>query len=105
MSYTNPDEFRSIFREIVKVFTKSPIKLVVSDSGESGLSLAEFKEGAMASGVSKPVEGVQLFHKFGMFDTWSKLKSFLERYVPASILESPSGYRLQQRMREYLQGR
>ncbi len=105
ISSTDPDEFRSIFREIVKVFTKSPVKLIVSGSGESGLSLAEFEEGAMASGVSKSVEAVQLFHKLGMFDTWPKLKSFLERYVPASILESPSGYRLQKRMREYLQGR
>ena len=40
-----------------------------------------------------------------MFDTLPKLKSFAERYVPAYILESDSGHRLQQRMREYLLGR
>jgi hypothetical protein len=34
-----------------------------------------------------------------------KLESFVERYLPASILESDSGHRLQKRMREYLLGR
>jgi hypothetical protein len=101
ISSTKPNEFRSIIREVAKVFTKSPIKLVVSGTG---LSLPEL-EVAMASGVSKPAEAVQLFHKLGMFDTWPKLKSFLERYIPASIFESRSGHRLQLRMREYLQGR
>ena len=57
----------------------------------------------MASGVSKPAGAVKLFHQLGMFDTLPKLKPFLEHYLPASILESPSGYRLQQRIREYLQ--
>jgi hypothetical protein len=101
ISSTDPDKFRSIIREVVKVFTKLPIKLVVSGTG---LSLAELQE-AMASGVSKPFEAVKLFHKFGMFDTWPKLKLYLERYIPASVLESVSGRRLQQRMPEYLQGR
>ena len=64
MSSTKPDEFRSIIREVVKVFTKLSINLVVSDTG---LSLAEL-EVAMVSGVSKP-PAVQLFHKLGMFDT------------------------------------
>jgi hypothetical protein len=100
ISSTSDREFRSIIREIVKVFTKSPMKLVVSGTG---LSLADLGE-TMASGVGKPA-GVELFHQLGMFDTWLKLKPFLERYVPASILESPSGYRLQQRIQEYLQGR
>ena len=92
---------RSIIREIVRVFTKLPIKLVVSGTG---LSLADLHE-AMASGVSKPAEGCKVFHELGMFDTWSKLKPFLERYVPASILESVSGRSLQLRIREYLLGR
>jgi hypothetical protein len=101
ISSTNPDKFQSIIREVVKVFTKLPIKLVVAGTG---LRLAELED-ALASGVSNPAETVQLFHNLGMFDTWPKLKSFLERYVPASIFESPSGYRLQQRIWEYLQGR
>lgn len=101
MSSTSEGVFRSMLREIVKVFTKSPIKLVVSGTG---LSLVELEE-AMASGVSKPAKSVQLFHQLGMFDTWPKLELFLKRYIPASILETPSGYRLQQRMREYLLGR
>lgn len=101
ISSTNNGGFQSILPKIVEVFTKLPIKLVVSGTG---LPMAELEE-VMASGVSKPAEGVKLFHQLGMFDTWPKLKSFLERYVPASILESPSGYRLQQRMQEYLLGR
>ena len=102
ISSTNPDKFRSIIREVVKVFTESPIKLIVSGTD---LSLPDLRD-AMSSGVTKPtVLSVRLFHKFGMFDTWPKLRSFLERYIPANIFESLSGRRLQQRMREYLQGR
>jgi hypothetical protein len=100
ISSTNGKVLRSILREIVEVFTKLPIKLVVSGTS---LSLEELEE-AMPSGVSKPAEAVILFHELGMFDTWPKLKPFLERYVPASFLESPSGYRLQQRIQEYLLG-
>jgi hypothetical protein len=101
ISSINPDKFRSIIREVFKVFTKSSIKLIVSGTS---LSLVDLED-PMASGVSKPAEAVKLFHKLGMFDNWPKLKSFLERYVPASILNSPSGHRLQHQMREYLQGR
>ena len=69
----------------------------------TGLSLEDLEDD-VASGVSKP-RAVDLFHQLGIFDSWPKLKPFLERYIPTSILESPSGYRLQQRIREYLQGR
>jgi hypothetical protein len=102
ISSTDPNELRSIIREVAKIFTKSPIKLIVSGTN---LSLADLEDAMpWASGVSKP-KAVQLFHKLGMLDTWPKLKSLLKRYVPASIFESRSGHRLQQRMREYLQGR
>ena len=100
MSSTKPNEFRSIIREIAKVFAKLSIKLVVSGTG---LSLAEL-EVAMSSGVEKP-PAVELFLELGMFDTSPKLKSFLEVYIPPSIFESDSGNRLQKRMQEYLQGR
>jgi len=76
-----PNKFRSIIREVVKVFTKSPIKLIVSGAG---LSLTEFDDSTV-SGVSEPAEALRLFYKFGVFDTWSKLKSFSECYVPASL--------------------
>ncbi|KAM6498794.1 hypothetical protein JOM56_006742 [Amanita muscaria] len=101
VSSTDNEVFRSILREIVKVFTKSPIKLVVSGTG---LSLGDLED-SMASGVSKPANTTILFHELGMFETWPKLKAFLERYIPASFSETPSGYRLQQRIREYLLGR
>jgi len=68
------------------------------------LSLGDLRE-AMASGVSKPAGAVTVFHQLGMFDTWPKLKPFLERYVPTSILKSKSGCRLQLRIQEYLLGR
>jgi hypothetical protein len=100
ISSTDTGTFRSIIREIIKVFTMTSIKLIVSGTG---LSLADLQD-SMTSGVSKRAE-VILFYELGMFDTWPKLESFLKRYVPASILYSRSGYRLQLRMREYLQGR
>ena len=92
--------YQSILRAIAAVFTEWSIKLVVSGTG---VSLAELGED-VASGVSKPM-AVHLFHKLGMFDTWLKLNSFLRRYVPASILESPSGHHLQLRIQEHLLGR
>ncbi|KIL71414.1 hypothetical protein M378DRAFT_6158 [Amanita muscaria Koide BX008] len=101
VSSTDNEVFRSILREIVKVFTRSPIKLVVSGTG---LSLGDLQD-SMASGVSKPANTTILSHGLGMFDTWPKLKAFLDHYVPASFSETPSGYRLQQRIREYLLGR
>lgn len=101
ISSINPKVYRSIIRDIVQVFTKVSVKLVVSGTG---LSLADLEE-ATASGVSKPAQGVKVFHELGMFDTWPKLKSFVGRYVPLSTLESHSGYGLQVRMREYLLGR
>ncbi|KAF8622267.1 hypothetical protein AX15_007143 [Amanita polypyramis BW_CC] len=70
----------------------------------TGSSLADLGE-SMASGVSKPAQGVKVFHELGMFDSWPKLKSFVERYVPLSILQSHLGYGLQVRMQEYLLGR
>ena len=101
ISSTNPKVFRSIIRDMVKVFTKVPIKLVVSGTG---LLLADLEE-LTASGVSKPAQGVEVFHELGMFDTWPKLKSFVECYVPLSIFQSHSGHGLQVRMQEYLLGR
>jgi hypothetical protein len=100
ISSVNGTVYRSILRQVAADVTKWPLKLVVSGTG---VSLAELEE-ALASGVSKSM-GVDLFHKLGMFDSWPKLKSFLERYVPHSILESPSGHRLQLRIREHLLGR
>ena len=100
ISSTDPTMFRSIIREVLKVFTKWPIKLIMSGTGVSLNDL----EDSMASGVSK-TRAIKMFHKLGMFDTLLKLKSFVERYVPPHMLESDSGHHLQQRMREYLLGR
>ena len=101
ISSHNPVIFRSIIREITVVLTKLPIKLVLSGTG---LSLEEVQD-SIASGVSKLHNAVKVVHELGMFDTWEKLKPFLQRYIPASILYSDSGEHLQQRMRDYLQGR
>jgi hypothetical protein len=96
---TKPDTFRSIICEVFKVFTELRFKLVVSSTDPSPVGV----ENAMI-GVSQPL-AVELFHELGMFDTWPKLKSFLECYIPASILESQSGKCLVRRMQEYLPGR
>jgi hypothetical protein len=101
LSSSNSNNFRSIIRLVVEVFTNQlRIKLIVSGTG---LSLADVQE-SMSSGVFKSVT-VRLFHELGMFDTWPKLEPFLKLYVPEPFLESKSGRHLQQRMREYLQGR
>ena len=96
-----PGAFRSIIRDMVKVFTKVPVKLVISGTGVSLVDL----EDNVASGVGKSPHKVKVLHELGMFDTWPKLMKFVGRYVPASFLENPSGYRLQQRMQDYLLGR
>jgi hypothetical protein len=101
VSSSTPTQFRSIVREIAKVFNRSAVKLVVSGTG---LSVEDLRE-AISSGVSKPTEAVVLFHDLGMFDTWPKLKAFLDRYIPTSLLDSDSGLYLQKRIREYLLGR
>lgn len=101
MSSSCPGAFRSIIRDMVKAFTKAPVKLVVSGTS---VSLADLEDN-IASGVGKPSHQVEVFHELGMFDTWPKLMNFFGRYVPASFLENSSGYRLQQRMQEYLLGR
>ena len=101
ISSRSSDTFRSIILEVVQVFTRLPIKLVVSDTD----LLLEDIQDSIVSGVSRPVNGARLFHELGMFDSWRKLESFVERYIPASILKSHSGRHLQQRMREYLHGR
>ncbi len=99
ISSTNSNRYRSIIHKIAQVFSDSEFDLVVSGTG---LPLEELRE-VVASGVSK--DDVFVFHDLGMFDTWEKLQPFLERYLPASFLQSPSGYHLQKRIREYLLGR
>ena len=101
VSYSNPGAFRSIIREMVEAFAKAPVKIVVSGTSVSLADLAD----SVASGVGKPTHNVKAFHELEMFDTWPKLKLFLERYVPASILNTPSWRCLQKRMQEYLLGR
>jgi hypothetical protein len=56
ISSTELGNFQSIIREVVNVFTKLPIKLIVSGTG---LSLTE-SEDALTSGDSKPAREVQL---------------------------------------------
>ncbi|KAF8338586.1 hypothetical protein F5887DRAFT_1236729 [Amanita rubescens] len=101
MSSSNSGAFRSIICEMVRAFTNAPVKIVVSGTG---VSLADLED-SVASGVGKSTHKVKVFHELGMFNTWPKLKLFLERYVPASILNAPSWRCLQKRMQEYLRGR
>jgi hypothetical protein len=93
--------FRSILREIVKVFNSLVVKIVVSGTG---LSLEEVEE-VLNSSVGKPLGQFETFVELGMFDDPLKLEAALQRYIPSSILESPSGKSLQTRIREYLPGR
>jgi hypothetical protein len=88
---------RFIICEVVKVFTKLPIKLIVSGTGV----LLQDLQDAIVSRVSKP-DAVQLFHKLGMFDIWPKLKSFIDHYISTHIFNSSSGLHLEQQMKKYL---
>ena len=101
LSYSEPTAFRSILREIVKVFDSLAVKIVVSGTG---LSLEEVED-ALNSGVGKPLGQFETFVELGMFDNPLKLEATLQRYIPSSILESPSGKSLRMRIREYLPGR
>jgi len=100
LSSSNSGAFQSIICEMVKAFTKVPVKLVVSGTG---VLLADLEDN-IASGVGKPTLKVKVFHELGMFDTWLKLMNFFECYIPTSFLKNPSGYHLQQWMQEYLLG-
>ena len=77
LSSTDATKYRSVLREVSKVFTTRPVKLVVSGTGVTMDDLCD----SMASGVSKH-DTVGLYHNLGMFDTWPTLSSFLERYLP-----------------------
>jgi hypothetical protein len=94
-------KFRSILREIVKVFSSLVVKIVVSGTG---LSLEEVED-SLNSSVGKPLGQFQTFVELGMFDNPLKLEAILQRYIPSSILKSPSGKSLRTRIREYLPGR
>jgi hypothetical protein len=100
VSSTNDKAFRSIICEIAKVFTTLPIKLVVSGTCTTKDDLHDLR----ASGVSKH-DPVELYHDLGMFDTWSKLRLFLECYLPAAFLETDSWHHMQSCIQEYLLGR
>ncbi|KAK2462810.1 hypothetical protein APHAL10511_005201 [Amanita phalloides] len=90
---------RSILREIVRVVSRYPVKLVVSGTG---LSLEDF-ESTLVSGVSK--RNVDLVHHLGGFDNWESMEPFIRRYVPSPVLETKEGAMLQYRIRQYLTGR
>jgi hypothetical protein len=100
LSSTDATKYRSILREVSIVFTTRQVKLVVSGTG---VTMDDLRD-SMASGVSKH-DTVGLYHNLGMFDTWPTLSSFLERYLPDALLESPSWHCLRTRIQEYLMGR
>jgi hypothetical protein len=101
LSSGEPFKVRSILREIVKVFSSLTVRIIVSGTG---LSLEEVEE-TLSSNVGKPLGQFETFVELGMFDNPLKLEATLQRYIPASILESPSGKSLRTRIREYLPGR
>jgi len=92
-------KFRTILREIVKVFSSLVVKIVVSGTG---LSL-EVEE-ALHSSVAKPLGQFETFVDLGMFDDPLKLEATVEQYIPSHILESSSGKSLRLRILEYLPG-
>ncbi|KAK2467902.1 hypothetical protein APHAL10511_000197 [Amanita phalloides] len=90
---------RSILREIIRVASGYPVKLVVSGTC---LSLEDV-ESTLVSGVSK--RNVDLVHRLGGFDSWKSMEPFIRRYVPSTVLDTKEGAMLQYRIRQYLTGR
>ena len=101
LSTREPTKFRSILREIVKVFSSLVVKIVVSGTG---LSLEEVEDTPNSS-VAKPLGQFMTFVELGMFDNSLKLEATVQQYIPSYMLKSPSGKSLQLRIREYLPGR
>jgi hypothetical protein len=98
LSSSDPSIFRSILREIIKVFSVLVVKIVVSGTG---LSLEEVED-ALTSSVGKPPGQFETFVQLGMLNS---PEAILRQYIPPLILESVSGKSLQLRIREYLLGR
>jgi hypothetical protein len=98
LSCSDHSKFRSILREIVKVFSVLEVKIVVSGTG---LSLDEVED-ALTSSVRKPPGQFETFVELGMLDD---PEAIMRQYIPPFILESMSGKSLQLRIREYLPGR
>ena len=98
LSSSDHSKFRSILREIVKVFSDLEVKIVVSGTG---LSLEEVED-AQTSSVGKPPGQFETFVELGMLDD---PEATIRQYIPPLILESMSGKSLQLRIREYLPGR
>ena len=101
LSSSNPTKFRSILPQIVRVFLRLSVKVVVSGTW---LSYEEVED-PQGFGVGKPPGQFRIFNNLGMFDTRLKLEATLRRYIPPSFLESDSGKHLLQRIWEYLPGR
>src|SRR5260221_12373648 len=101
LSFRDPTKFRSILREIVKVFSDLVVQIFVSGTG---LSLEEVEDD-LNSSVAKPCGRFETFVEFGMLDDPLKLEATLRQYIPPFILDSDSGKSFQLRIREYLPGR
>ncbi|KAF8522941.1 hypothetical protein BU17DRAFT_86519 [Hysterangium stoloniferum] len=102
ISSSSPKIFRSVLQEIVEVFLRLSVKVIVSGTG---LSLGEVEDTLLSSSVGKPSSRFETFVDLGMSNDPLKLDATFRQYMPPSFLESESGKYLQERIREYFLGR
>jgi hypothetical protein len=84
LSSSIPNKFRSILPEIVNVFLRSSVQVIVSGTG---LSMEEVED-PLISSAGKPSGQFETFVDFGMFDNPQHLETTLQQFTPPSFFDS-----------------
>jgi hypothetical protein len=96
---------RSILRAIIDVWVALTLPNIPFIVSGTGLSLDTVDE-VFSSGVGKPAaQGFYVFHDVGSFDTKESQRTYLDHYIPQSLLTSIAGIALCKRMFDWLLGR
>jgi len=96
---------RSILRAIIDVWVALTLPNIPFIVSGTGLSLDTVDE-VFSSGVGKPAaQGFYVFHDVGSFDTKESQRTYLDHYIPQSLLTSTTGIALCKRMLDWLLGR
>ena len=96
---------RSILRAIIDVWVALTLPNIPFIVSGTGLSLDTVDE-VFSSGVGKPAaQGFYVFHDVGSFDTKEAQRTYLDQYIPQSLLTSTTGIALCKRMLDWLRGR
>jgi hypothetical protein len=99
----NGTKARPVLRPMIRTLSSDSADTTVIVSG-TGFSLSDFKA-VFVSSVGKADNEWTTEYSTGDFTNSSIQSSYIERYLPASYLNSPSGLVLMRRMRRWLCGR